>query len=261
MAAEGAFCKLNVMTLNLRFGRADDGRNSWENRKERYVSFFQEYRPDFIGIQEVNDFQADFLQQVLGEYACIGQRIPSPPYWQDNLIFFKKKWICSAQERFFLTHTPHVPSRFPDSKWPRQCVLGMFQNKGISFVAVNTHFDFLPSVQEESAKIIVQKLAVYHDSGIPVIITGDFNALPGSPGYREFMASGKLKEVFYGEYSGTYHGFSGESSDRHIDWVMYRGSLELVSRRMIVDQYQGGYLSDHYPVLAEFRISNQDTTV
>ena len=56
MAAEGAFCKLNVMTLNLRFGRADDGLNSWENRKERYVSFFQEYRPDFIGIQEVNDF-------------------------------------------------------------------------------------------------------------------------------------------------------------------------------------------------------------
>jgi endonuclease/exonuclease/phosphatase family metal-dependent hydrolase len=255
MDEEGADCKLSAMTLNLRFGRADDGPNSWENRKERYVSFFQEYRPDFIGMQEANDFQIDFLKSLLQEYNCIGQRIPSPPYWQDNIIFFKKQWKCSSYERFFLSHTPTIPSRFADSKWPRQCVLGIFQKKRISVMCLNTHFDFLSSVQEQSAKIINQKLSSYHDSRIPVIITGDFNALPESPGYREFNTNGNLKEVFYGDYSGTYHGFTGEHSDRHIDWILYKGSMELLKKTKIIDQYQGGYLSDHFPVLAEFRIS------
>ncbi len=251
--AENPDFRLTVMTLNLRFGRADDGPDRWENRKERYVSFFQEYRPDIIGMQEVNDFQAEFLTQILEGYDFIGQMIPSPPYWQDNLIFFKKEWSCSWFERFFFSHTPAIPSRFQESKWPRQCVIGMFRKEEKSVVCVNTHFDFLSSVQERCAKMIVQKLSAYISPQVPVIITGDFNALPDSPGYREFVTHGRMKEVFSGEYSGTYHGFTGKKNDRHIDWILYRGPVELLSRKMIVDPYQGGYLSDHFPVIAEFR--------
>lgn len=256
--SENPDCRLTVMTLNLRFGRADDGPDCWENRKDRYVSFFQEYRPDIIGMQEANDFQAEFFTQILKGYNCIGQRIPSPPYWQDNLIYFKNEWICSSYERFFFSHTPEIPSRFQESKWPRQCVIGNFRKEGKSVVCVNTHFDFLSSVQEQSAKMIVQKLTAYTDPQLPIIITGDFNALPESPGYREFITHGRMKEVFHGEYSGTYHGFTGKKNDRHIDWILYRGSVELMNKKMITEPFQGGYPSDHFPILAEFRISTHN---
>jgi endonuclease/exonuclease/phosphatase family metal-dependent hydrolase len=255
MAESDQELRLTVMTLNLRFGRADDGPDSWEKRKERYVSFFQDHRPDFFGMQEANGFQIDFLRRQLAEYDCIGQRIPSPPYWQDNIIFYKKDWCCSGSERFFFSHTPMIPSRFQDSKWPRQCILGHFQKSGRSLMFLNTHFDFLSSVQERSAKMIVEKLSEYDDPGSSVLITGDFNALPDSPGYREFTTRGNFKEVFSGEYSGTYHNFTGTHTGRHIDWILYRGPMELVSRKMIVDPYPGGYPSDHFPVLAEFRMA------
>jgi len=120
-----------IMTLNLRFGRAEDGPNSWDNRKQRFIAFFEAHRPDFIGMQEVNDFQIDFLKKLLTEYHFIGQRSPAPDYWQDNLIFYKKEWKCGFHKRFFLSHTPSVPSRFAESKWPRQCVIGIFEKDGI----------------------------------------------------------------------------------------------------------------------------------
>lgn len=245
-----------VMTLNLRFGRADDGPDNWENRKQRYASFFQEYRPDFLGMQEANAFQVEFIQQHLAEYDCIGQRIPSPPYWQDNVIFYRREWECAEAERFFFSHTPSIPSRFPESRWPRQCIYGRFQKNGQQVVCVNTHFDFLPAIQTKSAEMIVERMSSFPAATCPVVITGDFNSLPDSPGYREFVNHGGFQEVFQGAYTGTHHNFSGTHTGRHIDWILYRGPLELTDRKKITRRYQGGYPSDHFPILAEFRITD-----
>jgi len=51
---------LSVMTLNLRFGLAEDGRNGWEYRKEAVARLFREHGTDFIATQEANDFQIDY---------------------------------------------------------------------------------------------------------------------------------------------------------------------------------------------------------
>ena len=249
----------SVMTLNLRFGRAEDGPNSWDNRKQRFISLFEKHRPDFIGMQEANDFQIDFLKNLLEEYHFIGQRSPAPSYWQDNVVFYKKEWECGFQERFFLSHTPSVPSRLAESKWPRQCVIGFFKKDGTSLICANTHFDFDPSVQEQSAKIINKRLNDFQKPEAPVIITGDFNAKPGSLSYQEFTSKGAFQEIFHGEYSGTYHGFTGKRMKRHIDWILYRGALELVEKEIIAERYHGGFPSDHFPVLAQFKIAKQSS--
>lgn len=249
----------SVMTLNLRFGRAEDGPNSWSNRKQRFISLFKKHRPDFIGMQEANDFQIVFFKKLLEEYHLIGQRSPAPSYWQDNVVFYKKEWKCSFQERFFLSHTPSVPSRLPDSKWPRQCVIGFFKKNGTSLICANTHFDFDPAVQKHSAKIILNKLDAFQKPEAPIIITGDFNAEPDSSSYQEFTSKGAFREIFHGEYSGTYHGFTGECRKRHIDWILYRGMVELIEKKIIAGQYHGGFPSDHFPVLAQFRIAGQSS--
>ena len=85
---------------------------------------------------------------------------------------------------------------------------------------------------------------------------GDFNAEPGSPCYRAFVSenviNGPFCEVFNGEYSSTYHGFSEEFKNNHIDWILYKGRIEPVTKAIIRDKYNDRYPSDHFPVYASF---------
>ena len=79
----------SAMTFNLRFGLADDGANSWDRRKKALPALFNQYQPDFIGLQEANDFQIEFLANILVGYAYIGKFSPAPRNWQSNVIFLK----------------------------------------------------------------------------------------------------------------------------------------------------------------------------
>ena len=117
----------SVMTFNLRFGLAKDGPNAWKHRKKLIPGLFQAYPVDFIGCQEVNDFQADDLAAILGDYRLIGRRKPAPTFWQNNIIFFRKDWQLQNTEQFYLSAMPVMPSRSHNSRWPRQCTIGAFQ--------------------------------------------------------------------------------------------------------------------------------------
>jgi endonuclease/exonuclease/phosphatase family metal-dependent hydrolase len=106
----------STLTFNLRFGLADDGANSWDHRKKGLTALFKKYNPDFIGLQEANDFQIDYLTKILIGYEFIGKRSPAPPNWQNNVIFFKRKWEPEVYQHLFLSKTPTIPSKFRDSR-------------------------------------------------------------------------------------------------------------------------------------------------
>jgi endonuclease/exonuclease/phosphatase family metal-dependent hydrolase len=249
----------SVITLNMRFGLADDGLNSWQYRKECFPSFLEKYEVDFFGFQEVNDFQIDFLNKILTEYRFIGRQHNSPPFWQNNIIFYKKSWTCIYQDYFFLSPTPDVPSRFRKSVWPRQCTIGLFKNRDRKLVCVNTHFDFDSSVQIESAKIIMRRLANMPPVA-PVILVGDFNAIPNSPCYNIFTGHDQkvpaeisyFTNVFKSPFPGTYHGFTGDREGDHIDWILYYGKIVVKDSITLRDTINDLYLSDHFPLYADF---------
>jgi endonuclease/exonuclease/phosphatase family metal-dependent hydrolase len=247
---------LSVLTLNLRFGLADDGPNSWQHRKKAFVSFFKSHCFDFIGLQEANNFQTEFLSTILCDYDYIGKRDPAPSFWQDNIIFYKNTWKCIHKEHFYLSPTPEVPSRPPRSRWARQCTMGLFENRGRKLICANTHFDFERSVQIESAKIIMERLLHLPDD-LPVILIGDFNATPSCPCHEIFTGHGEgkgicLKNIFKKPYPGTHHGFTGNKNGNYIDWILYRGRIIPRDYRVIQDTVDGIYLSDHFPIYAKF---------
>ncbi len=242
---------ISVMTANLRFGLADDGENSWNNRKNAYPELLYKYHPDFIQVQESNNFQTDFLWETLKEYSYIGKRDPSPTYWQNNIIFFKKSWTCIQEKHIFLSDTPDKESKWADSKWPRQCTLGLFERGSNRLLMINTHFDFLESVQEKSARLILKILSEF-DPNIPVIITGDFNSHPGSPAHKIFTKN-NFKDVFQDSHTSTYHGFTGKDKSDHIDWILFRGALDITAKKIIRNRFKGFYPSDHYPVFSTFK--------
>ncbi len=249
----------SVITLNMRFGLADDGFNSWQYRQKCFPSFLEKYDVDFFGFQEANDFQIDFLNKILTEYNFIGQRNKTPSFWQNNIIFYKKTWTCIYQDHFFLSPTPMVPSRFRKSIWPRQCTIGLFKNRNRKLLCVNTHFDFDSSIQVESAKIIMARL-INMLPVAPVILVGDFNAIPMSPCYNIFTGGDKaltsknsyFNNVFTRPFPGTHHGFSGDRDGDHIDWILYQGKIVVKDCLTIRETVDGLYLSDHFPLYAVF---------
>lgn len=259
---------LSVLTLNIRFGLARDGINAWENRKDHFPAFFQKVQPDFICLQEVNDFQADFLHSLLVDYQSIGRRHPAPPFWQNNLIFFKHPWRCLHAGHFYLSHTPLIPSRFADSCWPRQLTLGHFQKEALEVGGVATHFDFTELVQLQSGRLLFEFLGTFAPH-LPVIVAGDFNCEPASPLYQLLTADEKalskdgltrpanqapFKDVLKPPFPGTRHAFDGQNRGQHLDWLLYRGKLEPVYAEVLQDSGAAA-LSDHFPVVAKFRQS------
>jgi endonuclease/exonuclease/phosphatase family metal-dependent hydrolase len=250
---------ITVFSLNLRFGLADDGINCWEYRKKSIELLVNQYASDFMAFQEANDFQTEFIEGVMDSYRFIGQRKPAPDFWQNNILFYHRTWACRKAEHFFLSRTPDIPSRFNKSRWPRQCTIGLFERGGFSVICVNTHLDFEDSVQEQSARLILSRLGRFPQNA-PVILVGDFNTTPDSSCFRVLTGKRKVegpghhmfRSAFIPPYSGTFHKFSGNPDGRHIDWVLWKGELEVVDARVIRDKFDNRYPSDHFPVIARF---------
>lgn len=247
---------LRVMSLNLRFGLADDGPNSWNYRRRAYAPLLKSHPGDFYAFQEANDFQISFLAGMLPDYGFIGKRSPAPDFWQNNIIFFHRRWQVIAHEHFYLSDTPDVPSKFCQSKWPRQCTLGVFQYNRRKLIVINTHLDFESEVQIRSAKLICMRLAG-QSGNLPAVLMGDFNTTPASQCYTIFTSVKEntdpcFHNAFERPYPGTHHGFSGRSQGGSIDWILYRGPLEVESAQVITHRFNGIYPSDHFPITVTF---------
>lgn len=246
---------LSLMSLNLRFGLAEDGPNNWIHRRHAYAPLLAAFPSDFFAFQEANDFQIDFLADLLPDHGYIGRRMPAPQRWQNNVIFHHKRWQCVHHEHFFLSSTPHKPSRFRGSRWPRQCTLGVFRNRCRCLVVVNTHLDFAESVQVRSAHLIRKKMG-RHDRKGPSVLMGDFNTIPGSACYEVFTSPPDrqrcLRNAFPPPYTGTHHGFDGGEEGDPIDWVLYRGALTVRRACVITERFGGIFPSDHYPLVVRF---------
>ena len=249
----------SILTLNLRFGLADDGPHAWIHRRPVLRQLLKAHARDVMTFQEANDFQIDFLAECLPDYDFIGQRHPAPPFWQNNVIFYRAPWKLDMWEHFYLSATPDIPSRLPASRWPRQCTLGRFTAGPHELVCGTTHLDFEETVQVASAEIILERVGRIA-SDRAVVLTGDFNCAPTSVCHAVFTRPPDTSEQRYTAfrnvleppYPGTFHGFQGGLGGRCIDWILYRGRI--TARRALVLPFQVAscYPSDHYPVVADF---------
>ena len=241
-----------VMSLNLRFGLADDGPNRWSLRSVAYPDLLHQYPCDFYAFQEANDFQIVFLDPLLRDHERIGQRQPAPDFWQNNVIFHHKKWRCLHHQHFYLSDTPDIPSQFSGSRWPRQCTLGTFEYHGRRLTVINTHFDFEAEVQRRSAQLICKRLEALSPDW-PVILMGDLNAGPGSTCMQVFTSyEDGFNSALGWNGSGTHHSFAGHASAEAIDWILYHGAIYVRDARVVTNRFCGFYPSDHFPVTAEF---------
>ncbi|WP_255636989.1 endonuclease/exonuclease/phosphatase family protein [Dyadobacter sp. NIV53] len=115
--------------------------------------------------------------------------------------------------------------------------------KGRKVIFASTHLDLKEQNRLSQAALIVKH---FQDSDLPVIIGGDFNALPDSEVIKY------LDKSFTRSCLNCAFTIPVEVPDRTIDFVMYKtdGTFESVSTRVIDEKYA----SDHLPVVAVLRV-------
>jgi len=104
---------------------------------------------------------------------------------------------------------------------------------------------------------VLNKMAEYErEQPMPTVLLGDFNAEPGSETIRATEAA--TEPALYdltGHIPSTFHGY-GDYPPGKIDYIYVTGTLKEAAGEVGIwdDEMHGIYLSDHYPVCAEFDV-------
>ena len=263
---------IKVMSFNIRNGLAKDGENSWEYRQEFVIETIRSFNPDLLGLQEVHQFQADYIKEQLPEYDYYGVAREADGTGEVVPVLFRSdRFVLSDSGHFWLSETPEVPgSKSWDSALPRIATWVGLQDSldnGTQLIFGNTHFDHKGKVARlESAKLIRSRIDSVA-STTPIIVAGDFNTHEQLQPYTELVRSlGSINSPLIDTYrvihpqkrelEGTFNAFTGERSRNRIDWILTTQDFLTLNASINYTNENGRYPSDHYPVEAVVRLKH-----
>ena len=248
--------KLKICTFNLRTPVPKDEKNYFPHRKERILACIRQERPDIIGFQEAADETRAWLRDTLVDYAIVGCGRGKDLLGECTLIAYKKHdFEALAVENFWLSLAPSVPgSRFgaDQSGCPRIATAVILKHREAQepFLMLNTHLDHKGSAARMYGAI---QLLQYIDSKrLPVILTGDMNALPDAPEIRVITDCQYRTLVdLTAPLGGTFHDFGRRATPSKIDYIFSDMTADPAESYIVEDIPQDGvYISDHNPVIA-----------
>ncbi len=265
---------LLVMSFNIRDGNANDGENRWANRRGMVCDVIRRYEADLVGLQEAHRFQIDQIVETLPEYGWIGiGREDGQARGEHSAILYRKDRLGVADAgTFWFSDTPEVPGSITwGNACTRICTWGRFvhESSGQAFTLYNLHLDHVsqPS-REKSAALLARQIDERADDD-PVIVTGDFNA--GEHNYVIRYLTGRMalalddgrvsrmstplvdtyRLVYPGAApAGTFNGFQGDRSGDRIDYIFVQPGVQVLDAKIIYDNENGRYPSDHFPIVA-----------
>lgn len=264
--------ELRVMTFNLRREMAaHDIGHLWADRRPAVAELIRSARPHVLGTQEgmlptLQDIAAD-----LPEYAWIGEGRHGQHEEEHNAIFYlRDEYKLCEWGQFWLSEYPDGPiQKSWGASHHRICTWARLQPvhaEGSPFLVYNTHLDHHSAeARAGGIALLWHRLTEQKEStGLPVFLTGDFNAAPDELPIRFMRGEAPLDGVMCAGmtdcYSAlkvepglTFHQFRGGDEGQPIDYIFV--SEEWVPQSVIVlrNRYGTVYPSDHYPVLAILR--------
>lgn len=246
------------MTYNIKYDNRQGGQDSWESRRDKMVLQLEHYQPAILGIQEGLVHQLAYLDSALFRYTYTGVgRDDGLTGGEFSAIFYDSTSFALVESNtFWLSETPDTVSVGWDAALERICTYGLFQHRESAQLVwvFNTHFDHVGKVaREQSAELILRKIAEINTGKLPVVLMGDLNVLPTDPpilAIKEQLDDAMLisEQAFYGP-PGTFNGFRDEPMERRIDYV-FTQQLPVRSYVHLDDRLDNNrFISDHLPVL------------
>ncbi len=252
---------LRIMSFNIRC--LGVGTDTWQDRIGIVSQTMLMSEADSFGIQEGTPEWMATLKDTVGEkYAFVGQGRDGLDKGEYSAIFYlKDKYTVVDSGTFWLSETPDEMSKGWDASMNRICTWAILKNKstGEQYVHMNAHFDHIGSIaQSNSAKLIVEKAKAYGD--LPVVFTADMNVREGSGAYNTMVESNFFKDSKYEAADTmdylTYHDTKPKNNEGHIlDYVMGNSKLTATQYRVVTEGVDGRYVSDHFPIYADFVIN------
>lgn len=265
MSSAYAQMPLRVMTFNIRYGTAPDGKNSWQHRKELAAETIRKIDPDILGMQECLEMQKDFLATALPGYEAYGIGREKNGKGEMAAVMYKKDILQPIDKGYYwLSETPDVPGSMG---WDAQCtrITTWIRFKHLptkrEFLYLNTHFDHKgETARINSANMVTER---YKDENAPIILTGDFNVPAENSTPYETLKNAGFDDAWVAAAkkdgpSQTFGGYKPPDPEKsgRIDWIMYRaapgaGKTVVPYCATVTYNDSGRFPSDHYPVYAE----------
>lgn len=249
-----------IVTFNIRNVWDKEGKNSFIHRVGMIYDKINKEKPDVIAFQEVLQPHVTLLERMFPDYEFYGQ-FRNVDYTGEGVYTAVKKsdWQVIAYETFWISPTPYVSGTIFEcqSPYPRVCNVLQIRNRenGKMLRTFNIHLDHISDeARIVGIRCVIEMMDKFNEKiEVPSIILGDFNAAPNSETIR-----------YCNEYKGTrivdvtatlpvtFHNWGTDS--QKIDYIYVTGGIEksLTNVGIWDNCHDGIYLSDHYPVFADF---------
>lgn len=262
----GSATSLSVMTFNMRYDNPEDGQNNWRFRRERIAGVIKAQEVDVLGTQELLSNQFNDLSGLLTGYQGVGVgRLDGVESGEYCAVFFRKdRFTLLDSGTFWLSETPEVVGSLGwDGACERIATWVVLRDRdGREFFFIDTHLDHVGQVARDEGVSLLMKRIETLSGGRPVILTGDFNSEPGSSVVAHVQKDGVLRDAkaIAAQRSGTDWSFSDfgqipEAERPLLDYIFVSGDIEAVRYEVLPDIFDGGYVSDHAPVMAVVKIA------
>ena len=264
------YTDISVISFNIRVDNAADGTNVWRNRRDAVVTMIERERPMLLGLQEAQPHQITYLSEHCPDYAWYGLGRDTgkvPPATdsyaaEETMAIFWRTAELELLDKgtFWLSETPDQVSKGWDASYRRTCTWAGFRPKksGQTCYFFNTHLDNDGKVaREESIKLLVSRMKTINSKRRVSFLTADFNSNVTDACFAPlhvYMRDARANAAVSDDYP-SWNGY-GASTGR-LDHVFFSGdNCTAREFRTLRGDYGVPYISDHYPVAAWFRCSN-----
>ncbi len=262
--------KIKIVTFNVRC--IWDGPDGFISRMGLIYNKIEKEIPDVVAFQEVTEPILRALKLIMPSYIFVGSGRDAA-YQGEGLYTAVNKDTMQVLSLDIFRLAPDQndsESKFIDqSPYPRICVstkLHHIQTKR-QISVYNIHLDNEGKIaRSEGMKQVLCSVKEDKDKNkntISTIILGDFNEEPGGTA-NEICAEWKQPKMYdiTTKLPGTFHRYGQRKAlgleDRKIDYIYVTEDLKENVCRVSIwdDKVNGHWLSDHYPIYAEFQMSD-----
>lgn len=243
------YTEFRVMSFNLR-NEVEGDPQTLDERKGNILKVILENTPDILGVQEIAaDWMSDWLCEQLNTNGY-DKYLSSGQFGSPKIIFYKRSRFTRTKEGTF-------QMQYADNRSGTWAILLDNDNKKSYFVC-NSHWTTASSSDRVLTAQKIVEVVKNNYNNLPLIVLGDFNAVPGTPEIASVKNNGGLNlSCAHNEKGETYHEWSA-TGKKKIDWILYSKKLSVKSSSVIKTSYNGFWPSDHWPILAVLKLNTAE---